>query len=79
MTNPNKHGTQKQRILHYLMSNPNKKIPCYHFAINMKIMRYWARLDELKHEGHNIQNEITYNKKQKHSNWIYIPNLPNEK
>ena len=77
-TQPNKHWSQKQRILHHLMNNPNKKIPCYYFAIIMKIMRYGDCLWKLKKEWYNIINEIEYkwdwkSKYIKHSNWIYIP------
>ena len=42
-------------------------------------MRYSERMRELRAEWYIIKNEITFNKKQKHSNRIYIPNLPNEK
>jgi len=67
ITSPNKHGTQRERILSYMLDNLNKKTPCYYFANNMGIMRYWARLHELQKEWRPIRNEINFKWKQKHS------------
>jgi hypothetical protein len=50
MTQPNKNGTQKERIIRYLLDNLNRRIKCYEFPDKLRIMRYGARIEELRKE-----------------------------
>lgn len=77
MTNPKKNGNQRERILRYMQQRPNKAIACNIFAVNLKIMRYWARLRELVQEWHPIINKITYKKHQKLSSRVFTTNTNN--
>lgn len=71
MTQPNKNGSQRERILWYMQQHPNKPIPCYKFPLELKIMRYWARFFELQKEWHPIQNKRVRKNKKKLSSRVF--------
>lgn len=81
ITNPNRHGTQKERILQYLFDNRNRKVKCYEFTDNLRIMNHTARISELKQEWWNIINQChrTVDWKswryQKHSDYELLTTL----
>lgn len=50
ITNPNRHGTQKERILQYLLDHHDRKVKCYELTDHLRIMNHTARISELKQE-----------------------------